>query len=123
MSKSSLQTINGSSKSEIIRLNISEITTLHQEQQTERNVNNETETYSPSVSSFDENFNCDEMFITAASIDDTHIATNSAFSISNDNNSNYDQFVSSIPARSISRVIDEKIRQRIKNVCFALFFS
>ncbi|KAM3727898.1 Elongation factor [Dirofilaria immitis] len=112
MSKSNLRSINSSPKSETIRL----------QEFLESEGNIDVGTYSPSISSFDENFNCDEMFI--ITIDNPHVdATTSALSNSDSINSDGNQFAARIPARSISRVIDEEMRQQIKDVCFFYFFA
>uniref|UniRef100_A0A8R1TQ25 Uncharacterized protein n=1 Tax=Onchocerca volvulus TaxID=6282 RepID=A0A8R1TQ25_ONCVO len=104
MSEKNLQSINSSPKSQIIRL----------EKDSKIEGDFDDETYSPSISSFDENFNCDEMYIITID-DDPHIdATTSVLSNSDSINSDKKQFAAKIPARSISRVIDEGIRQKIK---------
>ncbi|VBB34151.1 unnamed protein product [Acanthocheilonema viteae] len=77
------------------------------------------EAYSPSISSFDENFNCDEMYI--ITIDDPHVPSNSALSDADDINSDRKQYVTNVPARSVSRVLDEEIRQRIKALLKIIF--
>ncbi|CAG9539544.1 unnamed protein product [Cercopithifilaria johnstoni] len=112
MSKSNLHIINGSPKSEIIRLR------EHLDTEAETD---DADTYSPSISSFDENFNCREMFIITIDDDPHIITTNSSLSNSDVINSDRNQFAENIPARSISCVVDNDLRQTIKTVCFALF--
>ncbi|VDO55965.1 unnamed protein product [Onchocerca flexuosa] len=113
MSKRNLQSSNSSPKSETVRL-----------QEYSKNEGDfDAETCSPSISSFDENFNCDETYI--ITIDDPHVdAATSALSITDSNNSDKTQFAAKIPARSISRVMDEEMRQKIKTkvVCFFILF-
>lgn len=110
MSKSNLQ-IDEESQPEIRRV-----------RRTEAEID-EPEVYTSSVSSFDDNFNCDEMFI--VTIDEPHVAnSNSALINSNDMNSNENNQLAANRPRSISRVMDEQIRQTMKAVRFSFsFFS
>lgn len=106
MSKSNLHSSSGSLKSEIIRLQ-------------EYMEMDDAETYSPSVSSFDENFNCDEMFI--VTIDDRPNAPHANSTLSNSDNINLDrkQFVTNASTHSLTSTINEaEIRQIIKDVRF-----
>ncbi|EFO14166.1 hypothetical protein LOAG_14358 [Loa loa] len=107
MSKSNSQTTNKNAKSEIIKLS-------EQYSETKADIDAE-EAHSPSISSFDENFNSNEMF--TVTIDDhphVDVTTNSTFVNLDENNPERNQFTANVPARSISRIIDEKIRQQIR---------
>uniref|UniRef100_A0A915Q3Q5 Uncharacterized protein n=1 Tax=Setaria digitata TaxID=48799 RepID=A0A915Q3Q5_9BILA len=106
MSESNLQSISSTRKSEAETL--------------QDYLENQPDAYSSSTSSFEENFNCDEMFV--ITIDDPIVANTSALSDSDEINSDRNQFATKIPARSISCVMDEEVRQKIRAVCFPFLF-